>query len=155
MLDISHTDQSQPPLGQSGEDYLEAILVLSRQKPVVRVRDVAEHLGVSRPSVVAAVAALERRGLVNHEHYGGVELTAGGVAAAEVVQQRHDVLYRFLRDVLDVSERVAADDACRLEHALSCETAERLVQFMEREGGVRPFAVRTPAGEDGTPDGTD
>jgi len=67
MLAISNKPDDPVPLGESGEDYLEAVLVLSRQQRQVRVRDIAAMMEVSQPSVVAALAQLERRGLVEHE----------------------------------------------------------------------------------------
>ena len=119
-------------LGQSGEDYLEAVLLLGRESHAVRVRDVASRLRVSRPSVVAALAQLEKRGLARHERYGAVELTDQGRTLAEAVYRRHELLLRFLRDILGVGEQVAVEDACRLEHALSSETAQRLLAFVEQ-----------------------
>jgi DtxR family Mn-dependent transcriptional regulator len=94
------------------------------------VKDVAQRLGVSRPSVVAALELLNRRGMVAHERYGGIELTGSGRRAAEAVYRRHRVLQSFLADVLGVSEKVAARDACRLEHALSPETEVLLARFV-------------------------
>ena len=132
---LAKTKKPDARLGESGEDYLEAVLLLGREAPVVRVRDLAERLGVSRPSVVAALAQLERRGLVRHERYGGVELTSAGRNRAEAVYERHDLLHRFLCDVLKVSEPVAAADACRIEHALSPETVDRLALLVKRLGG--------------------
>lgn len=119
-------------LGQSAEDYLEAILALEAAGRTVRVRDLALRLGVSRPSVVSALAVLSGKGMVVHERYGGVELTAAGRRAADEVSRRHRLVSRFLREVLGVSERVADADACRIEHALSAETVDRLVALMAR-----------------------
>jgi DtxR family Mn-dependent transcriptional regulator len=106
------------------------VYLLGREKPVVRVKDVAQRLGVSRPSVVAALELLNRRGMVAHERYGGIELTGSGRRVAEAVYRRHRVLQSFLADVLGVSEKVAARDACRLEHALSPETEVLLARFV-------------------------
>jgi DtxR family Mn-dependent transcriptional regulator len=119
-------------LGQSAEDYLEAILAVEASGRPVRVKDLAGRLGVSRPSVVSALAALAGKGMVVHERYGGVELTAAGRRAAGEVSRRHRLVSSFLREVLGVSERVADADACRIEHALSAETVNRLVDLMAR-----------------------
>jgi len=121
-------------VGRGAEDCLEAVLVLAAEKRVVRVRDLARRLGVSCPSVVAALAGLEEKGLVRHEHYGGVELTRAGAERARSVYERHQLLHGFLRDVLGVSEKVAARDACRMEHVLSPETVRLLVEFVRRPG---------------------
>lgn len=118
-------------LGQSGEDYLEAVLVISRSGQRVRVTDIAEHLGVTKPSVSAALSSLEQKGLVRHERYGEVQLTARGALLAEEMFRRHRLLHEFLRDVVGVPDEVAAGDACRMEHVLSCQTLQRLVRLVE------------------------
>jgi DtxR family Mn-dependent transcriptional regulator len=69
---------------------------------------------------------------VEHERYGAVGLTEAGAVEAEAVYRRHQLLHRFLREVLGVSEEVAARDACRLEHSLSPETVTRLARFVGR-----------------------
>ncbi len=130
MLVSAKKNSGPAPLGESGEDYLEAVFVLSRQQRQVRVRDIAARIEVSLPSVVAALAQLERRGLVEHERYGEVVLTAAGAARAEAVHRRHQLLHRFLHEVLGVRESVAERDACRLEHALSPETVSRLARLV-------------------------
>jgi DtxR family transcriptional regulator, Mn-dependent transcriptional regulator len=130
LLDTTHKRPRPVPVGESGEDYLESVYVLGREKRVVRVKDVAQRLGVSQPSVVAALGQLNRRGMVAHEPYGGIELTVSGRRVAEAVYRKHQVLQSFLSDVLGVSDAVAARDACRLEHALSPETEVRLARFV-------------------------
>lgn len=123
-----------PParLSRSGEDYLEAVLVLGRRGRAVRVKDVATKLGVSRPSVVAGLAKLEQRGFVRHERYGAVELTRVGATVAESVDERHKLLFSFLHETLDLPPNRAAADACALEHALSAETTASLLRFVEQ-----------------------
>lgn len=132
MLDRTKIDRSPVQLGQSGEDYLEAVLVLGQEKRSVRVKDVAERLGVSRPSVVLALAGLEAKGLVRHERYGGIELTPPGRRVAQETDRRHRLVKAFLVRVLGVKEATADKDACRIEHSLSPETVSRLVKFVHR-----------------------
>jgi len=129
-------------VGRSGEDCLEAILVLAETGPVVRVKGLAQRLGVSRPSVVAAIAGLERKGLVRHERYGGVELTGQGRRLAGEMRRRHRLLQEFLQQQLGVSAATAAEDACRMEHVLSPETIRQLVGFVRRTGRVRRVVRR-------------
>lgn len=130
-------------IGRGGEDCLEAILALAEAGPVVRVKDLAERLGVSRPSVVAALSALEERELVRHERYGGVELTGTGRRLASEVSRRHRLLQGFLEEQLGVSTTTAAEDACRMEHVLSQETVRQLVGFVQRTGRVERVVQRT------------
>ena len=94
-------------LTQSKEDCLEAILVISVEKKWVRVRDVADYLGVKMSSVVMGIKFLTKKGLVDHEKYGYIELTRQGLRAAEQVYARHKTLYKFLHDFLRLSEAVA------------------------------------------------
>jgi len=134
MLAEAHSHSSTAGLGQSAEDYLEAVLVLGEEKRVVRVKDLSERLRVSKPSVVAALAKLERKGLARHERYGGIELTPRGRRVAQETDRRHRLVKAFLVRVLGVREATANHDACRIEHSLSPETVARLVEFVQRRG---------------------
>ena len=118
-------------LTASMEDYLEAIHVLSQQKRVVRIKDIAKRMGVKMPSVTGALKVLSERGLVHHERYEDVELTPEGQQIGERICQRHEQLRDFLIDVLAVPPAVAEDEACKLEHAVAPHTLERLVKFAE------------------------
>lgn len=88
--------------------------------------DIAEKLGVSKPSVLTAMKALEERGYVEHERYRGVVLTKTGKVRSAEIQDRHIFLRAFLRDVVGVPDEIAEKDACRMEHILSDETLERM-----------------------------
>jgi DtxR family Mn-dependent transcriptional regulator len=122
------------------EDYLEAIAQLGEEEAEVRVTQISKRLGVKKPSVTAALHKLSEDGLVKHQRYGHVELTAKGRKVAEEVMRRHDVLFRFLSDVLGVDGGTAQDDACRVEHALSPVSLERLATFVE-------FVLTCPRGQ--------
>ncbi len=111
---------------ESLEMYLETISLLHERNRVARVTDIAKELGVSKPSVHAALHELERRGLIRHEHYGDVYLSEEGKEASAAIRRRHDLLTSFLREVLGVSPATAEQDACRIEHYLSEETMERI-----------------------------
>lgn len=113
------------------EDYLEAIFLLERRQKVVRVKDVATFLGIKNPSVVAAIKSLAEKKLVEHESYGHIELTAKGRAVAEEIYARHMMLFAFFHEVLGLAADVAEEDACRVEHHLSPEARERLLQLVD------------------------
>ena len=115
----------------SMEDYLEAIAILRDRRRVVRVSDISKTLAVSMPSVTGAVKKLADEGLVEHEPYGHVELTAEGSAIAGDVVRRHETLRRFLDEILGVDGDVAAEDACKMEHEISASTRDRLSKFVE------------------------
>lgn len=104
-------------LHESGEDYLEAILVLRQEHGIVRSIDVAQYLGFSKPSVSRAVSILKASGYLD----GRLELTPEGEKNAQRVYERHQLLTDWLIR-LGVSPEVAAADACRMEHDMSAET---------------------------------
>lgn len=118
-------------LQESGENYLEAILQLEEQNGIVRSVDIAEKLGVSKPSVSRAMGVLKKAGYINQETYGNVLLTEKGREKAKAVYHRHTVLTRFLVEVLGVEAGVAEEDACRMEHVLSDQTMEKIGNYMD------------------------
>ncbi|MGQ9512625.1 metal-dependent transcriptional regulator [Thermodesulfitimonas sp.] len=112
------------------EDYLEAILDLAETNRVVRVTDIAARLGIAKPSVAQALGHLKRLKLVTQDRYGPVWLTEEGRAWATEVRHRHRALFYFLTAVLGVPTSVAEQDACRMEHAVSPQTMDRLLAFL-------------------------
>ncbi|MFP3043619.1 metal-dependent transcriptional regulator [Treponema primitia] len=107
------------------EDYLKTINVLS-DKGIVRVTDIALHLGVSKPSVVIALKKLENNGAVKHERYRYISLTQEGRHQANNIRARNSLLIFFLQNTLGVSSGTAEKEACKLEHILSDETFKKL-----------------------------
>ena len=112
-------------LQESGEMYLEAILVLSRKQNFVRSVDVSEYLGYSKPSVSRAVGLLKSGNYITVEHDGGLNLTESGREIAEKIYERHTLLSELLVR-MGVSEETAAADACKLEHAISDESFQAI-----------------------------
>lgn len=118
-------------LSPSLENYLKMILNIQQGGQAVRTTDLAEKLSIAKSSVNQAVGALKKQGLVKHERYGTIELTESGMEAAEGIVKRHDMLLKFMIDVLGVDHAVAENDACQMEHAVSPATIEKLSVFME------------------------
>ena len=112
-------------LQESGEMYLEAIYVLSKKLALVRSIDVSEYLGYSKPSVSRAVGLLKNGEYLTVDESGGLNLTESGLEIARKIYERHTLLASFLVR-LGVSEEVASEDACRLEHVLSDESFEAI-----------------------------
>lgn len=117
-------------LHQSGEDYLEAILVLRKERGMVRSIDVAQHLNYSKPSVSRAMSILRAEGYVTVEENGCLKLTEAGERVAQEIYERHQLLTRWLIR-LGVSPEVAAEDACKIEHDISPETFQCLKAHTE------------------------
>ena len=108
------------------EDYLEVILNLQQEHRVARVKDVAQRLKVKMPSVTGAMKGLAEKGLVNYERYSYLTLTEAGEKIAREIGDRHKTFYSFLTGVLQLDHETAELDACRLEHATSRKTFERI-----------------------------
>ena len=117
-------------LQESGEMYLETILVLSRKTGLVRAIDIGEHMGYSKPSVSRAVGLLREGGLITVARDGAITLTDEGRAIAEKIYERHAVLTRFLIS-LGVTPDVAAEDACKIEHHISDASVEAIRRHAE------------------------
>ena len=105
-------------LQESGEMYLETILVLSRKSNYVRAIDVGEYMGFSKPSVSRAIGLLKNGGYVTVGEGGALALTDEGRRVAEKIYERHEYLTRLLTS-LGVDDQTAAEDACRMEHVIS------------------------------------
>jgi DtxR family Mn-dependent transcriptional regulator len=118
-------------LSSNMEDYLEAITVLKKKNGVARVRDLAKFLNVKTSSVTSALNTLSRSGFAVHERYGYVELTKSGEEIAHNVQKRHSLLIKFLTNILSINPKIAAEDACKMEHTLSPQTFKKFTKFIE------------------------
>lgn len=112
-------------IAESGEMYLETILILSKQQSMVRSMDVAAYMNFSKPSISRAVSILKKDGYVNMSKDGALTLTDAGRVIAESIYERHLMLTDFLTS-LGVDPKVAAEDACKMEHDISPETFEAL-----------------------------
>lgn len=113
---------------ESGEMYLEAILVLAKKSGYVRSIDVSEYLGYSKPSVSRAMGILREGGYILMKKDGAITLTDSGKKLAETIYERHTVLSELLIR-LGVDEKTATDDACRIEHVISDESFQAIKQY--------------------------
>ena len=110
---------------ESTENYLETILILGKSHPVVRSVDIAEELGFKKPSVSVAMKNLREKGHITVTKEGFIYLTESGKEIAEMIYERHQVLSSWLSS-LGVDPKVAAEDACRMEHVISQESFEAI-----------------------------
>ena len=115
----------------SGEDYLEAVLVLKKQKGYVRSVDLARHMGFSKPSISHAVNVLRKGGFLTVDSDGQLDLTQAGREIAERIYERHTFFTEQLI-AAGVDQETAEQDACRIEHAISEKSFLALKQIMRR-----------------------
>ena len=118
---------------ESAENYLESILVLQERRGQVRSIDIVNELGFSKPSVSIAMKKLRENGYISMEPDGRITLNESGLAIASRIYDRHKTITRFFM-LLGVSEDVATEDACKVEHDISDETFEKIRQFVNASG---------------------
>jgi len=98
----------------------------------IRSTDIASALGISKASVSSMMNVLREAGYVTKEKYGAVSLTENGRKAAADTKRRYELLKKFLHDILGVEAAIAAEDACRMEHLISPETADQIDRQLEK-----------------------
>ncbi|WP_315122036.1 metal-dependent transcriptional regulator [uncultured Clostridium sp.] len=117
---------------ESGENYLETILILENENGGVRSIDIAKTLNFSKPSVSHAVGLLKESGYINVDGKGYINLTDMGREKAEGIYERHQLLTLFLVETAKVCEDIAEKDACRIEHIISDETFQGIKKFLKK-----------------------
>ncbi|MEF2561071.1 MAG: metal-dependent transcriptional regulator [Eggerthellaceae bacterium] len=122
-------------VSMSHEDYLEAIVMLGgTQTQPVRSVDIATKLGVSKASVSKAVTSLKASGMLDQPYYGDITLTEDGYAYGCAVLKRHEMLTRFLVKEVGLSEEVAEEEACQMEHAISDDSFVKWMDYFKKIG---------------------
>ena len=112
---------------RASEDYLETMLMMKEKHGYIRSIDIAEYLGVTKPSVTYATKRLRENGYITMDKDGLITLTASGMAIAERMLDRHHTLTRFLI-TLGVDPKVAEEDACKIEHDISQQTYDAICE---------------------------
>lgn len=120
-------------LTDSLEDYLEAIYMLERSNPKVRITDIAAKLKLSKPSVNKAINLLKNSGLVGHEKYGNIVLTDEGRKIAKEIYYMHNTLKEFLINELNIDPEIAEYEACGIEHVISKDSLNKLVKYSKKK----------------------
>ncbi len=116
---------------ESAENYLESIFAINKEKGFARSIDVANDLGVSKPSVSVAMKHFREEGYIIIDNEGNISLTDKGLQIAEQVYERHQIIAKALM-ALGVSENIAFEDSCKIEHDISQETFEKIKAFLEK-----------------------
>ena len=118
---------------ESGENYLETILILQNENGCVRSIDVANQLDFTKASVSRAMSILKEAGYITMEQNGNLVLTEAGNKKANAVFERHTLIAQFLEMTLGVSSDIALQDSCRIEHIISEESFERIKQYTQKK----------------------
>ncbi|MBQ7794733.1 MAG: metal-dependent transcriptional regulator [Clostridia bacterium] len=117
---------------ESAENYLEAILMLKNQKGYVRSVDIANELGFSKPSVSVAMKNFREEGYIEIGADGGISLTEKGMAVAESVYERHEIIAKALI-AIGVDKETAYEDSCKIEHHISSQTFDKLKEYLKKK----------------------
>lgn len=112
------------------EDYLETIYFIIQEQGEAHAAEVAQRMKVTRASVTGALRSLSEKGMIHYIPYKTVTLTELGLELAKTVAERHHVLHSFLRDILGVGEPEAEETACSMEHSVSTQVMDRLIEFI-------------------------
>jgi len=116
-------------INESGENYLETILLLQRKKGSVRSIDIANELDYTKASISRAMGILKKAEYINMERSGEITLTGKGMKKASEIYERHTLITKYLMDTLNIDEEIADKDACRIEHILSNEAFEKIKEL--------------------------
>ena len=114
------------------EEYLKAMYLLKKQNGNIRVSDIAEKMNCSKPSVNKALNNLKANGLVNYETYGTIQLTDDGENLAKKIIEAYDIVYLFLKDVLNLQEKNAKNEAEKIKSAISDDTINSLAKYVHK-----------------------
>ena len=128
-------------ISKSHEDYLEAIVMLGGTSTVsVRSVDIANKLEVSKASVNKAISMLKEKGLADQPYYGDITLTEEGYEYGKAGLERHHLLFAFLTQELGISEEVANEEACLMEHAISDSSFVKWIEYIKKRGITLPYS---------------
>ena len=121
---------------KSLEEYLKTMYILQKQNGHISVTDIAEKMNCTKPSVNKAVYNLKDEGLLNYESYGTIELTSEGENLAKKVLEAYDIVYLFLKEVLELDEEEAKLEAEKIKSSISDETANKLARYVHKALGL-------------------
>ena len=118
------------------EEYLKTMYVLKKQNGNIRVTDIAEKMHCTKPSVNKAINHLKDEGLINYETYGTIEMTEEGISLACKILEKYDIVYLFLKEVLNIEEENAKSEADKIKLVMNDNTINNLAKFVHKELGM-------------------
>lgn len=126
------TNKTKLELTENLEDYLYDIFEILKTAPIVRIKDLAKRRNVKLSSVVVAAKSLADKGFINYQKYGYITLTKKGFELAKKIDYKKKTLYKFLTEILKVDPETALKDAHKMEHDLSEESIEKIIEFTKK-----------------------
>jgi DtxR family Mn-dependent transcriptional regulator len=117
---------------KSLEEYLKTMYILQKQNGKIRVTDIAEKMSCTKPSVNKAIYNLKDNGLLNYESYGTIELTNDGENLAKKILEAYDIVYLFLKDVLNLEAEEAQKEAEKIKLAITDDTINKLAKYVHK-----------------------
>ena len=123
-------------ISKASEEYLKTMYVLKKQNGNIRVTDIANKMNCTKPSVNKALNNLKEEKLINYETYGTIELTEEGENLAKKILEAYDIVYVFLKDVLNLDEEEAEDEAEKIKLAITDKTINKLAKYVHKELGL-------------------
>lgn len=121
---------------KSQEEYLKTMYILKKQNKNIRVTDIANKMQCTKPSVNKALHNLKNNGLINYEIYGAIELTQDGEKLAKKVLEAYDIVYLFLKEVLNIEEEKAHNEAEKIKSIIEDETLNKLAKYVHEVLGL-------------------
>jgi len=123
-------------ISKSLEEYLKTMYILKKQNGNIRVTDIASKMNCTKPSVNKAINNLKDKELVNYESYGKIELTRAGEEIAKKAIEAYDIVYVFLKDVLNLEKNEASSEAEKIKLAITDNTINKLAKYVHKELGL-------------------
>ena len=123
-------------ISKSSEEYLKTMYVLKKQNGNIRVTDIANKMNCTKPSVNKAIYNLKDKGLLNYESYGTIELTKEGENLAKKILEAYDIVYLFLKDVLNIESEQAEIEAEKIKSTITDETINKLAKYVHEVLGL-------------------
>lgn len=123
-------------ISKSLEEYLKTMYILKKQNKNIRVTDIANKMNCSKPSVNKALNNLKEEKLVNYKTYGAIELTLEGESLAKKIIEAYDIVYLFLKEVLNLETEEAETEAKKIKSAITDETINKLAKYVHKVLGI-------------------
>lgn len=118
------------------EEYLKTIYIIKKQNGNIRVTDIAQKMNCTKPSVNKAINNLKTNGLLNYESYGAIELTEEGENLAKKILEAYDIVYLFLKDVLNIENDKAKNEAEKIKSSITDDTINKLAKYIHKVLGL-------------------